>query len=431
MKRISLIIIAFAAIFASATEYSVEQVPNVHVADRTRYVSNPDGVLSAAAESEINQMLKQLWEQTSAEVVCVAVDNIDSHTNAEDFATDLFRHWGIGKSDKNNGLLFLIVKDQHRAVLRTGTGVEGLLPDGYLGTVMRREMTPRFREGDYDGGTVATLREISATLSSPEATAEVMSRYANDARNDAGDTFAFYLYFCGLLAVGSFIYVLYVAAKCGKEPRNDRYHRANKLFTPMVMLTIIGLGMPILSLAIVYFWRHDLRRGKHICPECGTRMNLVDEVHDNDYLTREQDIEERLGTVDYDVWLCPKCGDTEIIPYEQNTGAYTECPVCHARALHAVADRIVKQPTPRSTGMRVTTYRCAACGYEDNHTTTLPKTPDTSGLAAAAIIGGLAGAAMGGRRGGGFGGGGFGGGGFGGGGFGGGGTAGGGASGSW
>lgn len=423
MKRIFAILIAVCAVLAAqAATYGLDDLKNVHLADKNRYVTNPDGVLSPLAEAEINRLLGELWQQTSAEVLCVAVDDIDPDADTDDFATELFRRWGIGKKDKNNGLLFLIVKDRRKAVLRTGNGVEALLPDGYLGTLMRREMTPRFKQGDYDGGTIATLGEIAATLSSPEAKEEVMSKYANDTREEA-DSFYLYLCFCGLLAVGSFIYVLYVAAKCGKEPRNDRYRHADKLFMPMVILTIIGLGIPVLSLAVVYFWRRDLRRGKHLCPDCGTRMKLVDEVHDNDYLTREQDIEERLGTVDYDVWLCPKCGETEIIPYVQKASAYTECPVCHARALHVISDRIVKQPTPYSAGLRVTTSRCASCGYEDNHTTTLPKTPEASGAAAAAILGGIAGAALGGR-GGGFGGG------FGGS-MGGGTTSGGGASGSW
>lgn len=418
MKRLLTILIAALAFFASqAATYRLNEVPNVHLSDSTRFVSNPDGILSPAAEAQINQMLQGLMRQTSAEVVCVAVDNIDPDATVEDFATDLFRQWGLGKKDTNNGLLFLIVKDQHRAVLRTGTGVEGLLPDGYLGTVMRQQMTPRFKEGDYDGGTIATLAEITSTLSTPEAREEVMSKYANNARNgdDDFDAFYFYLTLCGIVAACSLVWVLTVASRCSKASRTEKYKKVDELWVPMIILTIIGLGIPVISLLIVYFWRHNLRRGKHLCPNCGTRMNLVDEVHDNDYLTREQDIEERLGTVDYDVWLCPQCGETEIIPYDQKSTAYTACPVCHAKALHAISDRVIKQPTPSSTGLRAICYHCASCGYEDTKTSTIAKT--VAAGAPLIIPGG------GGHRGGG--------GGFGGGSFGGGFTAGGGTTGSW
>lgn len=142
-------------------------------------------------------------------------------------------------------------------------------------------------------------------------------------------------------------------------------------------------------------------------------MKLIDEQRDNDFLTREQDIEERVGSVDYDVWLCPADGTTEILPYVQPASAFKECPVCHARTFHVVSDLITRQPTTTHTGLRVVTSRCVNCGFEDSEDHTIPKV-----VPPVVIVGG-----GGGRSGGG--------GGFGGGSFGGGFTAGGGASGGW
>lgn len=418
MKRIlTIIIAAFALMSAHAAAYKLDELKNPQLADSTRFVANPDGVLSPQAEQQINQMLLQLRRNTSAEIAVVAVNDFDSDADIEEFATDLFRKWGIGKKDTNNGLLFLIAKDRHQARLRTGMGVEGLLPDGYLGTVMDRQMVPRFKQDDYDGGTIATLQEIVNTLSTPEAREEIMSKYGTGSSDEDIDAFYFYLWICGFLAIGSLIWALAVAWRSGNESRTERYAQADKLWIPMIIITIFGLGIPLISLLIVYFWRHDLRRGKHICANCGSRMNLVDEVHDNDYLTREQDIEERLGTVDYDVWLCPTCGETDIIPYDQKASAYTVCPVCKAKALHVISDRVVKQPTTRSEGLRAITSHCASCGFEDTKTAIIAKTVASGGPI---IIPG------GGGHGGSFGGGGFGGGSFGGG-F----TAGGGAGRSW
>ena len=51
-----------------------------------------------------------------------------------------------------------------------------------------------------------------------------------------------------------------------------------------------------------------------------------DEATDNLYLNAGQDIEEQLGSVDYDVWLCPKCGETDIEPYLNHSSAYKQCP---------------------------------------------------------------------------------------------------------
>lgn len=112
IKSLRIILLAAATILIAgimhSTTYSVATVPNVHLTDSTRFVTNPDGLLSADAEARANAMLQTLMQQTSAEVVCVAVNDIDA--DPDDFATELFRSWGIGKKDKNNGVLMLIVK---------------------------------------------------------------------------------------------------------------------------------------------------------------------------------------------------------------------------------------------------------------------------------------------------------------------------------
>ncbi|MDE5750270.1 MAG: TPM domain-containing protein, partial [Duncaniella sp.] len=181
----------------------VGDVPNVHVADRTRYVSDPSGILSPETRRALDAQLGDLWRATSAEVVVVMVDKIDDDMTPEEFATELFEKWGIGKSDKDNGLLILVSRDDRAAQIRTGYGVEGIVPDVVAGRILRNEMFPRFREGDYDGGVTAAVGAIDALLRDPEAAAEVASKYANDARGDEevfDGLFNIYLFVAGMLA---------------------------------------------------------------------------------------------------------------------------------------------------------------------------------------------------------------------------------------
>ncbi|MDE6165125.1 MAG: TPM domain-containing protein, partial [Muribaculaceae bacterium] len=56
--------------------YDVESIPNVHVADRTRFLSNPDGVISPAAQQFADSIMSDIWRKTSAEVVAVVVEDI-------------------------------------------------------------------------------------------------------------------------------------------------------------------------------------------------------------------------------------------------------------------------------------------------------------------------------------------------------------------
>lgn len=388
-------------------------MPAVHLADSTRWVSNPDGILSAEAEAAINGQLRQLAQQTSAEFAVVVVDDLDQ--DIDEFATALFRRWGLGKKDTNNGLLLIIAKDQREMVFRTGGGLEGLLPDGLLGSIIRNEIRPRFREDDYDGGVQAGVEAVSKVLSSPEGREEILSRYANDSADDlSGDQiFKIYLYLCALFAATMLALLIITLWHSKGKDRYGRYQSLDKIYSTELLFAFVSLGMSLVALIPLLIIRHQLRRGKHLCPNCGTRMQLVDEVHDNDFLSRAQDLEEQIGSVDYDVWLCPQCAETEIIPYIQHSRAYTECPVCHARTMRVISDRVTLEPTTRHEGIRTITRQCLNCGFQDQENRRLPKEQ----VPVVIIPGG----------GGGHGGGG----GFGGGSFGGGFTAGGGARGGW
>ena len=115
-------------VVAMAATYTVDQVPNVHVADSTRFVSDPDGILSPEDLSRADAIMRDIRRQTSAEAVVVVVGDIEGG-DIDAFATDLFTKWGLGKSDVDNGLLILVAKDLRRAAIRPGYGLEGVVPD--------------------------------------------------------------------------------------------------------------------------------------------------------------------------------------------------------------------------------------------------------------------------------------------------------------
>lgn len=415
MKRLLIYIICvLAAVGVRARTYSVSEIPNVHLSDSTRFVTNPDGIMSPGAEMELNETLRSLRRTTSAEVAVVVVDDIDE--DIDEFATQLFRAWGLGKKDTNNGLLLLIAKDQRRVVFRTGGGMEGLLPDGLLGSLIRKEIAPRFREGDYDGGITAAMGQINTILTRPEAREEILSKYANDA--DANDIsgeglFNFYLTCCGLLALAALALLCFALYRSRRKDRHAKYLAVNGIYPTVLFMSFVGLGMPLIALLPLLWIRHRLRRGARHCPQCGSRMQLMDEQRDNDFLNRAQDLEEQIGSIDYDVWVCPRDGYTEIIPYLQRSSAYRECPVCHARTYGVVSDQITQQPTTRREGTRRITMRCLNCGHEDNEYRRIPrKSEPVVAIIPGAIGGGEGGGSIGGSFGGGF-------------------TAGGGASGGW
>lgn len=419
MKRlISYILTAVVALSAAAGVYKVDDLPNVQLADHTKHLVNPDGIVSPAGQARIDSLLLDARRKTSAEIVAVIVDDIDPDTDIDTYATELFTRWGIGKSDKDNGILLLVAKDRRKAVIRTGYGAEGVMPDIISGRILYDTMFPRFKAGDYEGGLIAGTEQIYNVVTDPAARDELMSDRADKrASGSDGDTiFNFYLGICCLVALALLVVFLVSVAKVRGKTDYQKYVAVEPMAPLALILTFLCIGIPLVAslplIITLYRWRNRTRR----CPRCNARMRKLDEASDNAYLTEAQDLEERLDSVDYDVWLCPECGETDIYPFVKRGSAYKECPVCHARTERHTSTRVLRQPTTAREGIAQKTYACRHCGNIRTEDHAIPKLPP---VVVAPIGGGRSG-----------GGGGFGGGSFGGG-FGGGSTGGGGASGGW
>lgn len=410
------LIILAAAISAGAAVHSVKDIPNVHLADARRYVSDPDGLLSPAMRDSLDAAIRRVWETSSAELAVVVVDRIEGG-DIDSFATELFTDWGIGKEDNDNGVLYLVAMGDRKAVIRTGYGAEGVVPDIIVGRIIRSS-NQYFKGGDTDGGVADAVGNLSYLLTTPGATEELMSKYANDRRRGGEETidfFGIWIKTSIFIAALMLIFFIITLVSTRRQNRYQRYIRLQQLQLPALIISFATIGMGLVVFVPLMIIMRRLRTASRKCPNCSTKMKRLDEKSDNAYLTPAQDTEERIDSVDYDVWLCPNCGETDILPYINHSKNYTPCPNCGARACTLVADRIVKSPTTREEGWGQKIYNCRNCHKDNARNYTIPKAAPP--VVIVPPIGGR--------------GGGFGGGGFGGGSFGGGSTGGGGASGGW
>lgn len=408
------IILVLSLIFCAISTYShtLDDIPNVHVADRTKYVSNPDGVLSAATVAQLDTLIGGIWKTSTAEVAAVVVKSI-GNSDPDSFATALFRKWGIGKKDKNNGVLILVVTDRRKAVIRSGYGAEGVLPDIVCGQIIRNDMAPHFKNGDYDSGMLAAVETMHGIFTTPGAVEELKSKYGNDVRK--GDNlFSAYWRIAAIIAV--FMLFFAISEVVRRRDPYAAYNRLSQLTVPFAVGACLTLGMGIPALLLILWGAKHCRNKKRVCPNCKSKMRKLSEEEDNQYLTPAQDMEEKINSVDYDVWVCDTCGEVDVFPFFNKNTPYRECPVCHAKAATLVGDRLIRRPTALKEGEGMKTYKCRNCGNTANVPYVIPA-DDVPVIVP--FIGGF-GSGRGGGFGGGFGGS-----------FGGGSTGGGGASGGW
>jgi uncharacterized protein len=109
------------------------------------------GVIDPAAEAELDSQLNQLEQKTTAEIAVATIRSLDG-IPIEDYANRLFKEWGIGQAKDDNGVLVLIAVDDREIKIEVGYGLEGVLPDGLAGQVIRDHFTPKFKANDYSGG---------------------------------------------------------------------------------------------------------------------------------------------------------------------------------------------------------------------------------------------------------------------------------------
>ena len=167
MKFLFAILCLLSPVVLSAATYGVDAVPNVQRLDRTRYVSDPDGILSPEAVARIDAVCDSLRRNNIAQVAVVAVDDIEGG-DVFTFAFDLFSKWGVGRSENDNGLGILLVKDRREIRFVTGGGLEGVLPDALCKRIQMQYMLPYFREGDYSRGMVEGVEAVSRVLTGSE-----------------------------------------------------------------------------------------------------------------------------------------------------------------------------------------------------------------------------------------------------------------------
>lgn len=161
-------------------KYTVAEIPDPK-ASGSGYVSNPDFILSTAGVDSLNRTITDLEQKTKVEIAVVVVHDFDAAQEEYDFALQLFRQWGIGKSKANNGLLLFIATDRRQYRFITGYGLEGLLPDAALKRIGDHFLIPAFKEADYSKGVVSALTTIAAYLNQPANQKELSQLLPADA----------------------------------------------------------------------------------------------------------------------------------------------------------------------------------------------------------------------------------------------------------
>ena len=146
-KKISIILsfLILLVCFLSSTCFAIVQ-PSYEF-----YVNDSANILKSDTEKYIIDINKKLHDQTGAQIVVVTVNNLEGKS-VEDYSLELFRSYGIGDKEKNNGVLFIVSVEDRKTRIEVGYGLEGRLNDGKTGRILDNYVVPYFSDDKWDDG---------------------------------------------------------------------------------------------------------------------------------------------------------------------------------------------------------------------------------------------------------------------------------------
>ena len=101
-------------------------------------------------------------------------------------------------------------------------------------------------------------------------------------------------------------------------------------------------------------------------------MTRLEETEDDVHLAVGQQAEERVGSVDYDVWKCGECSNQFTLRYPKWITGYSSCPQCHHQTKSST-ETVIEPATTSSSGSACVVEECAFCSFRHEYTKELPR----------------------------------------------------------
>lgn len=363
-------------------------------------------VLPAETKTQLEALSLGVERDTTAQLAIVTVHSLDGKS-IDEYATELFNKWGIGRGDVNNGVLLLNAPNEREVRIEVGRGLEPLLTDGVCGDILDEHVLPQFK----NNGLLEEERVPAGLKAGAERIAELLRKYPDAARGVPGSAPKWIrsartdatqsLWATGLMALP--LIGLGIYAK-----RQRSYSKLTYFVMIAVVLAVVGTAIYLvlrtprptdwlwglggagagLGGAALFNVSRYQRYRPHMCKHCGTRQTLLDETSDDAKLTEVQQLEEKLGAVDYDVWYCPACLKSDTIKYLGDS-KFSDCPKCKARTRRLEKQETVYPATTMTNGLMKMSYQCMSCHDESTETKVIPRiTTSSSGSSASGGSGG-------------------------------------------
>ena len=266
---VTLLLVLVSALSVAAQATPPSAMPNVQITDRREYVSDPARLLSAGVKAEVNRRLYELRQRTSVEAV-VAIPPSIGDIEPQQWCEELFTAWGIGKSDKDNGVLFMISPGSRCAFIMPGYGVEGVLTDIACRRIVAQTVIPAMKDDNLDAAVESAVNLMVSALEDPAVADELRSSQSDNFSGlpdgiDASVIWSFVRFVAALMflvSLGIFIHDCIVARRRKSNYSKAEMWRSHLALYFWVGVLSFGAGLVFFMLAFYIYRRWRTRKLK-------------------------------------------------------------------------------------------------------------------------------------------------------------------------
>ncbi|SHN08980.1 uncharacterized protein SAMN04488057_106161 [Cyclobacterium lianum] len=194
-----------------------------------RLVNDFSETLSEQQERQLENKLLAYNDSTSSQVSIVLINSVGPYA-ISDYAFQLGDKWGIGRKDKDNGILILAAMKDREVFIATGYGMEGAIPDALAKRIVEQLIVPNFRSGDYYTGLDQATDMIFMLASGEYQAAEQLSENGRPS-----GTFPFILIF-----IVGFIILSLIKNRKDNNNHMGGKHGGVDFFTTMMLASMLG-----------------------------------------------------------------------------------------------------------------------------------------------------------------------------------------------
>jgi uncharacterized protein len=343
------------ALVPVAQATSVQAVPDARpqsaVVDLTGTLSEQD-----------KQMIQADAERgrSGGELYVAVIDTTEGEA-PRSYATRLFNRLGLDSKTRNRGVLLMAALSDRKAEIIVGDGYADSVT-AVTDRIMSNVVVANFRQRNPQGAMVRGARELvdQVLLAAPSRGGAASETPTSAGTTQASTTRPY-------RNPPSFS----DSASAPSEPPGLWQQMENVADrNPLPFWGGLG-GTGLLAFVGA---RRYLRYRPKKCGNCQQKMVLLGETEDDEHLTSGERKEEELGSVDYDVWMCPDCESTLTLRYGALFTSYSKCPQCRAKTLHTRTTTITAA-TQYSTGVARVEEDCRHCSHRNSYTRTIPRKP--------------------------------------------------------